>query len=94
MNNTKKEKDIVKMKWRLWLVKKLLKNHIDKEEIYQFITSIFENGDNLDKSNDQMINDSDENELLKNILKLNDKTVENVMVPSNCRFRHNHLFRR
>ena len=40
MNNTKKEKDIVKMKWRLWLVKKLLKNHIDKEEIYQFITSI------------------------------------------------------
>ena len=65
----------------MWLVKKLLKDHIDKEEIYTFISSIFENGNKLKESFEKPIDDSDENELLRNILKLNDKTVEDVMVP-------------
>lgn len=67
--------------WRLWLVRKLLKDHIDKEEIYSIISHFFENEMSIYSSKDKNINDSDENELLKNILKLNDKTVEDVMVP-------------
>ena len=73
--------DIKKKKWRLWLVKKLLKNHIDKEEIYSFISEIFENEESINKLDDQVITDNDENELLRNILQLNEKTVEDVMVP-------------
>ena len=67
--------------WRLWLVKRLLKDHIDKEEIYSIISHFFENEMTSYSSEEKNINDSDENELLKNILKLNDKTVEDVMVP-------------
>ena len=73
--------DIKKKKWRLWLVKKLLKNHIGKEEIYSFISEIFENEKSINQLDDQMITDNDENELLRNILQLNEKTVEDVMVP-------------
>ena len=80
-SNKEIKTDIKKGKWRLWLVKKLLKDHIDKEEIYSFLSNIFENGGSLKKSDDQVVTDNDENELLRNILKLNDKTVENVMVP-------------
>ncbi len=81
MNNKSIKSEISKSSWRLWLVKKLLKDHIDKEEIYTFISSIFENGNKLKESFEKPIDDSDENELLRNILKLNDKTVEDVMVP-------------
>ena len=81
MNNKSIKSEISKNSWRLWLVKKLLKDHINKEEIYTFISSIFENGNKLKESFEKPIDDSDENELLRNILKLNDKTVEDVMVP-------------
>ena len=81
MNNKSIKSEISKSSWRLWLVKKLLKDHINKEEIYTFISSIFENGNKLKESFEKPIDDSDENELLRNILKLNDKTVEDVMVP-------------
>tara|TARA_B100000029_G_scaffold516314_1_gene628624 strand:- start:3146 stop:4021 length:876 start_codon:yes stop_codon:yes gene_type:complete len=81
MNNKSIKSEIRKRSWRLWLVKKLLKDHIDKEEIYTFISSIFENGNELEESFEKSIDDSDENELLRNILRLNDKTVEDVMVP-------------
>ena len=81
----KQKKSFYKKKgWRLWLVKRLLKDHIDKEEIYSIISHFFENDTNIYDSNDTNINNNDENnenELLKNILKLNDKTVEDVMVP-------------
>ena len=76
------KKSIDKKKgWRLWLVKRLLKDHIDKEEIYSIISHFFENEMTSYSPEEKNINDSDENELLKNILKLNEKTVEDVMVP-------------
>ena len=50
MNNKSIKSEISKSSWRLWLVKKLLKDHIDKEEIYTFISSIFENGNKLKES--------------------------------------------
>ena len=80
MNNQQKKSFYKKKSWRLWLVKKLLRDHIDKEEIYSIISHFFEDDSNVYES-DNNINDNDENELLKNILKLNDKTVEDVMVP-------------
>ena len=63
---TKKQKKFFNEKkgWRLWLVKRLLKEHIDKEEIYSIISHFFENDANIYDSNDKNINDNDENELL------------------------------
>ena len=81
MQNKQKKIYDKKSTWRFWLVKKLLKDHIDKDEIYSIISHVFENDVGIDTTEDQIINDNDENELLKNILKLNEKTVEDVMVP-------------
>ncbi len=58
--------------WRNWLIKKLLSNDSTKEEILNFIA-------NEDAQNN--INDLNENNLIKNILNLNDKSVEDIMVP-------------
>ena len=68
---------------RLWLVKKLLSNKINKEEIYSIVSEFFDNHqeEEINSDNKKEINENNENELLKNILKLNDKTVEDVMVP-------------
>ena len=62
--------------WKSWLIKKLLNNDSSKEEILNLIA-------NEETSNDQIINSDDNNEknLIKNILKLNDKSVEDLMVP-------------
>ena len=81
MNNQQKKSFYKKKSWRLWLVKKLLRDHIDKEEIYSIISHFFEDDSNVYESDNKNINDNDENELLKNILKLTDITVEDVMVP-------------
>ena len=81
MNNQQKKSFYKKKSWRLWLVKKLLRDHIAKEEIYSIISHFFEDDSNVYESDNKNINDNDENELLKNILKLTDITVEDVMVP-------------
>ncbi len=61
--------------WKNWIIKKLLSNDSTKEEILTFIA----NEDNQDELND--INENDEKNLIKNILKLNEKSVEDIMVP-------------
>jgi len=77
-----KEKNQLKAPWRLWLVKKLLSNQLKKEEIFDFLNQIFdekeENINNTEVSSDI---DNDENDLINNILKLQNKTVEDIMVP-------------
>ncbi len=62
--------------WKSWLIKKLLNNDSSKEEILNLIA-------NEETSNDQIINSDDNNEknLIKNILQLENKSVEDVMVP-------------
>lgn len=59
--------------WKIWIIKKLLSNKSNKEEILNFIAN---------ESNDYKdVNDNNENNLIKNILKLGEKSVEDIMVP-------------
>ncbi len=61
--------------WKNWIIKKLLSNDSTKEDILNFIA-------NEDSStNIKDISDNNEKSLIKNILKLNDKSVEDLMVP-------------
>ena len=62
--------------WKSWLIKKLLNSDSSKEEILNLIT-------NEETSDEQIINLDDNNEksLIKNILQLQNKSVEDVMVP-------------
>lgn len=62
--------------WKTWLIKKLLSSDSSKEEILNLIT-------NENSSNDQLkgLDDNNEQNLIKNILQLENKSVEDVMVP-------------
>ena len=73
MNQDNQEKLSI---WKTWLIKKLLNNDSSKEEILNLIA-------NQDNDNDEFDNLDDNNEksLIKNILKLENKSVEDVMVP-------------
>ena len=61
--------------WKTWLIKKLLNNESSKEEILNLIA----NQDNDDEFNAP--DDNNEKSLIKNILQLENKSVEDVMVP-------------
>ena len=61
--------------WKTWLIKKLLNNESSKEEILNLIA----NQDNDDELN--ALDDNNEKSLIKNILQLENKSVEDVMVP-------------
>jgi len=61
--------------WKTWLIKKLLNNDSFKEEILNLIA----NQDNEDELNNP--DDNNEKSLIKNILQLEKKSVEDVMVP-------------
>ena len=61
--------------WKTWLIKKLLNNDSSKEEILNLIA----NQDNDDELNNP--DDNNEKNLIKNILQLENKSVEDVMVP-------------
>ena len=60
--------------WKNWIIKKLLSNDSTKEDILNFIA-------NEDNNELQDINDNNEKNLIKNILQLNEKSVEDLMVP-------------
>ena len=72
MNQDNQEKLSV---WKTWLIKKLLNNDSSKEEILNLIA----NQDNDDEFNNP--DDNNEKSLIKNILQLENKSVEDVMVP-------------
>ena len=72
MNQDNQEKVSV---WKTWLIKKLLNNDSSKEEILNLIA----NQDNDDELNNP--DDNNEKSLIKNILQLENKSVEDVMVP-------------
>ncbi len=73
MNQDNQEKPSV---WKSWIIKKLLASDSSKEEILNLIA-------NEDSSEGQINNSDDNNEknLIKNILQLENKSVEDVMVP-------------
>ena len=58
-----------------WIIKKLLSNDSTKEDIFNFIANE-ENENNI-----KDLNDNNEKNLIKNILQLNEKSVEDIMVP-------------
>jgi CBS domain containing-hemolysin-like protein len=72
MNKDNQEKPSI---WKTWLIKKLLNNDSSKEEILNLIA----NQDNEDEFNNP--DDNNEKSLIKNILQLENKSVEDVMVP-------------
>ena len=61
--------------WKNWIIKKLISNDSTKEDILNFIANE-ENENNL-----KDLNDNNEKNLIKNILQLNEKSVEDIMVP-------------
>ncbi len=61
--------------WKNWIIKKLLSNDSNKEDILNFIANEGSNNELED------IDDNNEKNLIKNILKLNQKSVEDLMVP-------------
>jgi len=71
MNQDNQEKLSI---WKTWLIKKLLNNDSSKEEILNLIAN---------QDDDEFNNPDDNNEksLIKNILQLENKSVEDVMVP-------------
>jgi CBS domain containing-hemolysin-like protein len=65
--------------WRNWLIKKLLTNETNKEDILNFISKVEKETE--PSENNQMLEGINEKNLIKNILNLNEKNVEDVMVP-------------
>ena len=64
-----------KTSWKNWLIKRLLSSESTREEILNFIAT------NDEDHNINELEDNNEKSLIKNILNLNDKSVEDVMVP-------------
>ena len=64
-----------KSSFKNWIIKRLLTNETTREEILNYIATIDENDivDELEENN--------EKNLIKNILNLDDKSVEDIMVP-------------
>ena len=61
--------------WKNWIIKKLLTSESTKEEILNYIAS------ETEAPQVEELNDNNEKNLIKNILKLGEKSVEDVMVP-------------
>jgi len=70
--------DDSKTTWRIWLIKKLLINHTDKEDILKVLSESSDVNINNDYHD---MDDNNENKLIKNIFNLSKKSVEDVMVP-------------
>ena len=68
-----------KITWRNWLIKKLLTNETSKEDILNFITK--EEKETISSEDSHIFEDNNEKNLIKNILNLNKKSVEDIMVP-------------
>ena len=74
-----KEKIKKKVTWRNWLIKKLLTKETSKEDILNFIAK--EAKETISSEDNQIFEDNNEKNLIKNILNLNEKSVEDIMVP-------------
>ena len=72
-NNNEKKKT-----WRNWLIKKLLTNETSKEDVLQILGETVEE---ISEIKNQNIEDINEKNLIKNILNLSEKNVEDIMVP-------------
>ena len=73
------EKKLLRKKttWKNWLIKKLLTSESTKEDILNYIAG----SDDQKNGNDNELEDNNEKNLIKNILDLDNKDVEDIMVP-------------
>ena len=72
-NNNEKKKT-----WRNWLIKKLLTNETSKKDVLQILRGTVEDDTEIKNHN---FEDIEEKNLIKNILNLSEKNVEDIMVP-------------
>ena len=72
-NNSEKKRT-----WRNWLIKKLLTNETSIEDVLQILGETVEDVNEINIQNPEGI---DEKNLIKNILNLSEKNVEDIMVP-------------
>ena len=72
-NNNEKKKT-----WRNWLIKKLLTNETNKEDLLQILGETVED---VSEIKNQNYDDINEKNLIKNIFSLSEKNVEDIMVP-------------
>ena len=72
-NNSEKKRT-----WRNWLIKKLLTNETSIEDVLQILGETVED---VNEINNQNLEGIDEKNLIKNILNLSEKNVEDIMVP-------------
>ncbi len=72
MENNNIEK---KSSWKNWIIKKLLSSETTREEVLNFIATNESDAD-IDE-----LEDNNEKNLIKNIFNLNNKSVEDIMVP-------------
>ena len=70
--------DESKLTWRIWLIKKLLNNHNNKDDILKVLSESFDL--NIKNDHDDL-DDNNKNKLIRNIFNLSEKSVEDVMVP-------------
>ena len=70
--------DESKLTWRIWLIKKLLNNHNNKDDILKVLSESFDL--NIKNDHDDL-DDNNKNTLIRNIFNLSEKSVEDVMVP-------------
>ena len=68
-----------KITWRNWLIKKLLTKETSKENILNFIAK--GEKETISVEDNQIFEDNNEKNLIKNILNLNENSVEDIMVP-------------
>ena len=68
-----------KITWRNWLIKKLLTKETSKEDILNFIAK--EAKETISSEDNLIFEDNNEKNLITNILNLNEKSVEDIMVP-------------
>ena len=74
----KNNKTDSKLTWRVWLIKRLLSNYSNQDDILKILS---DNSDLKVKDNYDDTDDNNENKLIRNILNLSEKSVEDVMVP-------------
>ena len=73
------KKNNTKNKWRNWLIKKLLTKETSQEDILNFLAK--EEKETISSEDNNALEDNNEKNLIKNILNLNQKSVEDIMVP-------------
>ena len=81
MTINKKKFNVKNRSWRFWLAKRLLNQHINNKEIYTFVRDLFKKNNEDMTVNESSLSENDENDLINNILKLDDKSVQDIMVP-------------